>query len=762
MVKIVLSKQVRYLAVIIAILTALVVSASGFAQPTQAVIEDWRNPDYGFNSKMLDIDQDGNVYVLGDNPASVILVIKKFDAAGTLLWQTIYDPVDALSGVWIAVDSEGNAVVQGNLIRASTGVPQGLLTLKYDANGNLLWARSLPAMFSGSVRVEVDAENNIYVAGYAINDALLIKYSPSGATLWAATFDNGGAIDKASSMVISPDGTRIGVAGVSGLMFMALMYDSDGNRLWVKTDSNLYAANDVAFGPGNSSFFATGNYLSTDPNPYQMAIVKFDAAGNQSWVRSYPVGDRTFRIRLDSQNNIVAAGFDQNGYMDWMTIKTDPDGNLLWSRRYDGGRNNDEIVNMLVIDSADAVYVTGTGGPNPSSGTISYLKGVVAKYSSDGTPQWAVWDEYAGGKALHLGPNNTLTTLGFGYLVVTHYTETGLGDVIPAAPTNLTGSLYFTGVKYQVNLNFQDNANNEFWVVAERCLGSGCTDFAPVAQTRGENATGLADAALDRGVIYTYRVRAVGFMGVSDYTNTVQVTVPGVNPPAAPSNLTAAMSGANVVLNWQDNSNNETQFYIDRCQGAGCTDFMGWAGSGVPTWTDYSAAAGQSYSYRVRAWNVDGYSAYTNTVTINTSSVPSPTVYVPPTPTRTLTPTRTPTPLAASATPTRTPTLPAATATPGSTVPAAPSNLTASALSARQIVLSWTNNSANQSGVRIEGCQGPSCTNFAQFASAAGSTTSYTVAGLNPGTTYRFRVRAYNAAGNSPYSNIASARTKWR
>jgi hypothetical protein len=114
-------------------------------------------------------------------------------------------------------------------------------------------------------------------------------------------------------------------------------------------------------------------------------------------------------------------------------------------------------------------------------------------------------------------------------------------------------------------------------------------------------------------------------MGVSGYSNTVEVTIPPANLPAAPSSLTAAMSGPNVVLDWQDNSNNEILFVVERCQGAGCSNFssVGSTGANITTWTDYNAAAGQSYSYRVRAWNSDGYSDYSNIATIVTPGGPN-------------------------------------------------------------------------------------------------------------------------------------------
>jgi PKD repeat protein len=73
-----------------------------------------------------------------------------------------------------------------------------------------------------------------------------------------------------------------------------------------------------------------------------------------------------------------------------------------------------------------------------------------------------------------------------------------------------------------------------------------------------------------------------------------------------------------VQLAWQDNSSNETLFYIERCVGSGCTNFVSFATQwpDVPNYTDYSAITGQSYSYRVRAYNAGGYSPYSNIASI--------------------------------------------------------------------------------------------------------------------------------------------------
>ena len=113
------------------------------------------------------------------------------------------------------------------------------------------------------------------------------------------------------------------------------------------------------------------------------------------------------------------------------------------------------------------------------------------------------------------------------------------------------------------------------------------------------------------------------------------------------------------------------------------------------------------------------------------------------------TPTPTPSP---SVTPTATATA-TATSTPSLT-PIPPSNLIGTAGGCLEIALSWADNSSNESGFKIERSQNN--ISFSQIASVGANQTSYTARQITPGLRY-FRVRAYNAAGNSTYSNTASA-----
>jgi hypothetical protein len=100
-----------------------------------------------------------------------------------------------------------------------------------------------------------------------------------------------------------------------------------------------------------------------------------------------------------------------------------------------------------------------------------------------------------------------------------------------------------------------------------------------------------------------------------------------------------------------------------------------------------------------------------------------------------------------------------AATTPPPPPPAAPSGLSATAISSSQINLAWTDNASNEDGFKIERCQGAGCSSFAEIGTVGANVTTFPSTGLTASTSYSYRVRAYNAGGNSAYSNTASATT---
>lgn len=210
---------------------------------------------------------------------------------------------------------------------------------------------------------------------------------------------------------------------------------------------------------------------------------------------------------------------------------------------------------------------------------------------------------------------------------------------------------------------------------------------------------------------------------VLDLSNTAifnPTLIPGSQgtPPAPPSALTAvAVPSSQINLTWVDSDNTEVGFKIERCSGVGCTNFaqIAMVGANVTTYSSTGLTASTSYSYQVRAYNPAGDSGYSNIASAVTQSAPA--------------------------------------------LPAAPTNLIATVISKSQINLTWTDNSGNEAGFRIERCKGSTCTNFALIATVGANAISYSNTKLTANTTYRYRVYAYNAGGVSGYSNIVTATT---
>jgi len=186
------------------------------------------------------------------------------------------------------------------------------------------------------------------------------------------------------------------------------------------------------------------------------------------------------------------------------------------------------------------------------------------------------------------------------------------------------------------------------------------------------------------------------------------------SPPAAPANLNAtAVSSTRIDLVWVDNSTNEGAFKVERSTDNVTFTEVATVSANVSAYSATGLTATTAYYFRVRASNPAGDSAYSNTASATTLQSP----------------------------------------------PAAPTGLTATAISKSQINLTWSDSSNNEGGFTIERCQGASCSNFTMIAQVAQNVTAFSNTGLLKNTQYSYRVRAFNAAGNSGYSNTASART---
>ena len=96
--------------------------------------------------------------------------------------------------------------------------------------------------------------------------------------------------------------------------------------------------------------------------------------------------------------------------------------------------------------------------------------------------------------------------------------------------------------------------------------------------------------------------------------------VPAPALPAPSGSRPSRSPGRQIRLRWQDNSTGEDGFRIERCAGAGCADFapVATVGRDVTSHVDDGLTRNTTYTYRVRAFDANGASAFSDTAAAKT------------------------------------------------------------------------------------------------------------------------------------------------
>jgi len=298
----------------------------------------------------------------------------------------------------------------------------------------------------------------------------------------------------------------------------------------------------------------------------------------------------------------------------------------------------------------------------------------------------------------------------------------------PAAPSNLVASAVSST---QINLSWADNSDNEAGFKLERSTNG--LDFVQFA-TVNAGVTNASDSGLAPSTTYYYQVRAFNVVGNSADTGIAQARTldppPDTIPPAAVTNLTiASVSSNSVSLLWTapgDDGNTGTAARYDlRYSTAQITD-ANWDSATLTSGVPPPVKAGASQSFTVNGLS-SGITYYFALKTSDETNNVSPLSNVPNT----------------------------TTATAILQPPAAPTALRAAAVSSGEIDLTWTDHANNEDGFKIE--RSSNGVDFAQISTVGMNVTSAADPSVQPGSTNYYRVRAYNAGGDSAYSNTNSA-----
>ncbi len=355
-------------------------------------------PGHGDDSvKAIALDASGNVIVFGESPGAgtgLDLTTIKYDSNGRRLWvkrQGGRAKADDYAG-GLAVDGAGNVTVVGTSRESSVGPSRTVI--KYKANGARLWidSRKDPAEgYGGALAIAVDSQGNAYVAGWIVSGnpqgMAAFKYDAGGRLIWTRTYEGPASRAEYARAVAVDDSGRVSVTGSSGSAgptngntdWVTIGYDTAGKTLWTRRYPSPGTSGDS---PAAIGLDASGNTFVAGwvGEECDYLTVKYSPAGLRRWAKKLDGRsdiDRALCLAVDGSGNAYVAGESRNSYAnyDGLTVKYGPNGNRLWTKRYDGPGGADDRVNAIAVDASGSLYVAGE-----SQGSGTGYDFVIIKY----------------------------------------------------------------------------------------------------------------------------------------------------------------------------------------------------------------------------------------------------------------------------------------------------------------------------------------------------------------------------------------------
>ena len=179
----------------------------------------------------------------------------------------------------------------------------------------------------------------------------------------------------------------------------------------------------------------------------------------------------------------------------------------------------------------------------------------------------------------------------------------------PPAPRNLTA----TAITFQrIDLEWEGVTEADSYEVQQSTDG---VTFTTISRPIVEQ---MMIFGLRSSTTYFFRVRAVNSGAESPWSNVASATTLSEDQPAAPTELRAvAVSKSRILVEWRDNSVNETQFEIQRSSG-GAFAAVGKANANAQRFLDSGLRRSTTYTYRVRACNGNVCSPFAGSVSVTT------------------------------------------------------------------------------------------------------------------------------------------------
>ncbi|MCX6827057.1 MAG: T9SS type A sorting domain-containing protein [candidate division Zixibacteria bacterium] len=308
----------------------------------------------GFQTVDNDYIMVGSTFSFGAGEFDIYLL--KIDSLGDTIWTRTYGGVSTEYGYDVQPTGDGGYIIVGSTKSSGRG-KKDVYLVRVDSLGNMLWSKTYGgAQDDEGYSVRPTSDNGFIIcgttnssgAGYA--DLYLIKTDLSGDTLWTRTFGGpGGESGMAVRQVAGGGYIAIGSTGSFGEGYSSMYVvrvGAAGDSLW----ANSYGGSKADFGYSvettlDGGFVFVGATASFGAGYSDAYLIKTNAEGVIDWQKTYggSMDDRAYSVCLTRDGGYILTGTTESfgaSEIDIYAVKTNPAGDLVWSRTYGGARSD--------------------------------------------------------------------------------------------------------------------------------------------------------------------------------------------------------------------------------------------------------------------------------------------------------------------------------------------------------------------------------------------------------------------------------------
>lgn len=352
--------------------------------------KEYTSPNYyGIGSSKLSIKNDriySAGYLSGYGYDAVC-----YNLIGDEIWSNSEKFTSDCSLIAASASDQNELVLTGS----TTDTLTKLVTIKFTENGTKQWRKNYSPGVSKMISpsdVQFDSLGNIFVTGKSFNgnnfDFLLVKYDQNGTEIFNKRIGINPAGSEQAATIAPISSGKICITGSMDVGynsdFLTILFTTEGDTIWKVRKSGQRHGDDNCIGivsDQNGNYFVAGTSVSIGYD-YNYLVLKYDVDGNLLWSQTYGTAqnqDNLYAVASDHSGNAIVTGVSGGKTT---TVKFASNGTQIWVKSLTAGQDN--RVYKVVIDSLNNIYCAGTAFTGSQNNTDLF----VVKYDSSGNQLW--------------------------------------------------------------------------------------------------------------------------------------------------------------------------------------------------------------------------------------------------------------------------------------------------------------------------------------------------------------------------------------